>query len=311
MDHKAEIAFARDVVSRELETQVHDVISIEGQGLINAVYRVEIAKGSVVLRCNSVDDPHQNFATEAWAIRQVAAVGVPVPEVLAIGEQDGLAYMIQRFIDGDSGDDRAINRLAVWRQLGVYARQFNEIRVEGYGSEMDPEQLGVFTRTWQEVLDDYRRDIFRDDFWVQDGGFTSGQIDWLSDRMAALGELTARPGLCLVDIGVNNTILKKDGTLVMIDWEMVEGAPVPQAQIAEIASYWGYPSQIVDAFIDGYGLTKDEMQEMEPVIKTLTIQSALNHVRWAQDFMPQRVDEYAESAHWIACSLFGAALENR
>ena len=96
---------------------------------------------------------------------------------------------------------------------------------------------------------------------------------------------------------------------MMIDWEMVEGAPVPQAQIAKIASYWEYPSQVVDAFIEGYGLTKDEIQEMEPVIKALTIQNALNHVRWAQDFMPERVDEYAKSVHSTACLLYGEALK--
>lgn len=89
------------------------------------------------------------------------------------------------------------------------------------------------------------------------------------------------------------------------------GAPVPESQIARIASYWGYPSQLVDAFIEGYDLTESEVRDIEPLIKVLTVQHALNHVRWAQDFMPERVDEYTQSAHATAFSLYGAVLKGQ
>lgn len=309
VDGKVSISFVQNIVAQELRVQVRDVLPIEGQGIINAVYRVETDQGTAVLRCNAVDDPHQNYAKEAWCIEKVGAVGVPVPEVLGVGEQSGIAYMIQRFIEGETGDDRAPNRLEIWRQLGVYARQFNAIKVQGFGGDMDC--LGTFNQTWQDVQEDVLSDLFRDDFWVQIGGFRFGQIDWLRAQIEALSDLNREPGLCLVDMGANNTILKEDGTLFMIDWEMVMGAPVPESQIARIASYWGYPSQLVDAFIEGYDLTESEVRDIEPLIKVLTVQHALNHVRWAQDFMPERVDEYTQSAHATAFSLYGAVLKGQ
>ena len=63
----------------------------------------------------------------------------------------------------------------VWRRLGIYAARANQIPVQGYGSVMDQDQLGVFTRTWKQLIDALVTAIFRDDYRTQRGRLTTSQ----------------------------------------------------------------------------------------------------------------------------------------
>jgi hypothetical protein len=218
--------------------------------------------------------------------------------------------MLQAFIPGISGHSPDVDRLRLWRTLGEYAARANSIIVCGYGGDMDPVQPGTFMDTWQGLITQNANSIWRDDYWISSGTFTVGQVATLKALLTGLADISGPTRLCYTDLGPKNTILSpgEDGTVYLLDWEFAKAAPAPAYQLSRVAMYWGYHSQVMAAFLDGYGLSETQLCAIEQDVKLLTVAGALNSVRWVQDNQPSEVDEYTKSAHFIAHDLFGAML---
>ncbi len=154
-------AFITTLIFEETGDRVNSLRPIEGRGIMNRVFKVEASERTLVLRMNLADSPFQRYAGEAWFLEQARQAGVPVPVVCGQGVKDGIAYMVQEFIDGPSGDDPTINRLAVWHRLGIYAAKINTIPCEGYGDD-DETSPGIYARSWHETAGRMLEEAFRD-----------------------------------------------------------------------------------------------------------------------------------------------------
>ncbi len=75
-------------------------------------------KGAFILRLGDGTDKLSDFRKECWAMRKAGEAGVPVAEVLAVGEEKGWAWMVQRRIEGEEGTHHPDRRKALWRWAG-------------------------------------------------------------------------------------------------------------------------------------------------------------------------------------------------
>jgi len=93
-------AVASDIAVGLLRERVRSVRPI-GQGSNNKNFLVETADGRAVVKLSHEHRRHralQDYKKEKWCIEQSAALGVPGPSVLSVGEIDGNAYMIETFV---------------------------------------------------------------------------------------------------------------------------------------------------------------------------------------------------------------------
>jgi aminoglycoside phosphotransferase (APT) family kinase protein len=116
-------AVAADIAATVLGDLVRTVRPI-GKGSNNKNFLVETAAGRVVVRLSHEHRRHralQDYRKEAWCIEQSAALGVPGPSVLSVGEANGNAFMIETFVEGTNGKEAKGDRTAIWGKLGEYA----------------------------------------------------------------------------------------------------------------------------------------------------------------------------------------------
>ena len=116
-----------------------------GQGSNNKNFLVEAAAQRVVVKLSHEHRRHralQDYRKEKWCIEQSAALGVPGPSVLSVGEAGGHAFMIETFVEGVNGKEIEGDRAAIWRKLGEYARLTHTIKVTGWGRRFRRRQAG-------------------------------------------------------------------------------------------------------------------------------------------------------------------------
>ena len=171
---------------------------------------------------------------------------------------------------------------------------------------MDEAQPSIFKETWHEMADRMFESAFQDEFWTESNLFSREEIATLREILSGIYNINAPAGLCLTDIGPWNTILKNGDidSMYLIDWELAEAGPIPYNQFACVGGLWGYKSQVMGAFLAGYGLPEEQLRTIEEDVKRLTVLNAMDSFRWEQAYQPENALEYAESAHFIAHDLF-------
>src|SRR4051812_8100716 len=86
-------------------------------GVVNVVARVHTSQGpDVVVRFPADRVEPDAFATEEWAYRAAAAVGIPSPRVVERGDDEGMPYLVLEYVEASAPDPAG-----PWTQLGRYA----------------------------------------------------------------------------------------------------------------------------------------------------------------------------------------------
>src|SRR4051812_35689442 len=95
-------------------------------GVVNVVVRIHASEGpDVVVRFPADRAEPDAFATEEWAYRAAAAVGIPSPRLLERGDDEGMPYLVLEYVEASAPDPAD-----PWTQLGHYAAQIARIRVD-------------------------------------------------------------------------------------------------------------------------------------------------------------------------------------
>jgi len=149
MDDTLHETLARHADDHAVVRELHDVPP-------HRVYEVRLDGEPAVLKV--ADGPRADPATEA---RVTAYVGnhtsIPVPEILAVGED----YYLAEWCDGLPGDDPAVDEADV-RALGrTMATLHEETRFDAPGRpRAEDDRLGVDARdSWHAVVRDHLRDL--------------------------------------------------------------------------------------------------------------------------------------------------------
>jgi aminoglycoside phosphotransferase (APT) family kinase protein len=282
----------RHVVQQQLGVEVETVEPLFGNGSVNSIFVVRSATGVFVVRLNDRNSLPQ-FRKEVWCLDQAKLVGVPGPEVRAVGEVEEHAYMLQGFVSGEHGADAA-NPARLWHTVGGYARRIHTIPVAGWGEVMTAP--GSFKGSWEKHLDYNIETLTPSDELRRRGLIDAPLSDALRDRFLWLRERELRFGLCHGDLALRNVVV--DGALVtLLDWGSAEAHVVPHFDLLEVLKS-SFQLQANDpgfkSFVSGYGIADSQFAAIKDELDALLMLRAVDKLRWALDRSPSRVDHFTQ-----------------
>lgn len=307
---------AARIVNRFYDEKVVSTALIVGLGFVNQVYRVETERRKAIVRLNHADS-YAEYVKEKWCIEQAAAAGIRGPRVLAIGIEDGHAYMLQSFVKGENGLETAdAAGIGIWRRLGEYARVIHEIPVQGYGGELSDPVHGIFWNpphpgsdgSWHGYIRYNIDSLTESDPLLELGVLTKTQSRQAKAIFGKLAAQTFRFGLIHGDLSAKNVLVDQEermdseegGAISLLDWGSAEVYPVPYGDVIQLMLTQfrdGAPNaEQFDAFAEGYGLSSEQLAEA----RELMLLRSFDTVRWAIDCAPEQTEQFAKWAKYSA-----------
>jgi Ser/Thr protein kinase RdoA (MazF antagonist) len=292
-------------IARRTGAQPIEAREIAGLGSVNRVFAVTLRGGErwvVRFPRNPRDSGH--YAVEAWCLGAAARRGLPVPELVSVGELDGISFIVQTFVDGAHGDTR--RDAALWRTLGEYARRVNETPLDASAPGELFWRFGRDPRaSWAAHVDYNLQQLGADDPLLALGVYAAADRPKLRACIESLRERVTRFGLSHGDVVPRNVLLPARGAPFLIDWGSAQVGPVPHLDYLRVWSddaREGFSPSDFAAFADGYGVPP---RELLATLADVRLLSRLDLVRWALDRRPDRVDEIASKSRlavraWLA-----------
>ncbi len=154
-----------------------------------------------------------------------AAAGVPVPELVHVGEFDGYLVRIFTWIDGLTAIDLAgdaVRRGRLVRSVGDAVHTLHSIEREGFSSRLDGSAPSF--PTWRGYIEYRLRQIRARCEITQavDDGLLNQACQAATDLAAEVTD-SADAVLCHRDLHPDNLIVDTDGTLIgIVDWDGAE-----------------------------------------------------------------------------------------
>ncbi|HJU91577.1 MAG TPA: aminoglycoside phosphotransferase family protein [Pyrinomonadaceae bacterium] len=250
-------------------------------GRTNYVFVVNHVEGQFVVRISPEPEKIEAFRKELWATEKVREVGVPSPEVLAVGNIGSEPYMITRRVTGSEATHHP-RRGHIIHEMGRYAQIINSIRTTNFGSNFDWTTNGPQHNTWVEYLDREWQVERRLSVFTQHKLLSSQQIKELRKILDDTRTMHIKPSLNHGDLRLKNVIVDDDGEIAaLVDWEECLSTLAPQWELS--ISLHDLSIDEKHRFIEGYGLDLKQVHEMSPLIKAFNIVNYSNAIAQAGD----------------------------
>ena len=258
------------------------------RGSNNAAYTVETGERKTVIRVTG-DWRQRTTFQERWCYGQAARLGIPGPEVLAVGKVEKLPYIVLSFVDGLIGTEPAEGREGIWRTLGQYARLINSIDVgvgpvvsDGITVYPDPELQ------WLGWLDECDKAL-EDGRLIELGAYAAEQRPQIAAALAAMKQKQYGFGLSHGDLDPRNTIIGADGDIYLIDWCCSLVSLVPHVDLYNILREIDPAGPEIRAYLDGYDMSFDVYQTIFPEVQAYGLIQRLKRLGWSIDDRPDLV----------------------
>jgi len=299
---REDIATVSEAAAAFLQKPIRSVRPI-GHGSNNRNFLVETSAGRVVVKVSHQHKRHRalrDYQKEKWCIERSAALGVPGPTVLSVGEAAGNAYMIETFVDGVNGKKIDGDRTAIWRRLGEYARRTHSIKVTGWAEDLFDDAPGGQRAAWLRFLAYNIESLSEDDRLLELGVMNREQSRLVRGLFEGLKETTFHFGLNHGDLSIWNTLVDPSGKVSLLDWGSAEAHIVPHFDMLHVMGCHirdGTPTaEEMSAFRQGYGLSDEKHERMKPELDRLLLLSSFDKLRWAIDRKPSAIPEFADRA---------------
>ena len=272
-DQPADIRHYRSVAKRIVQQHFGKPasrISYKSSGRTNFVFAVNHVEGQFVVRISPEADSSKAFQKELRASQKAREAGVPTPEVLAVGSDAASEpYMITRRVTGIEASHNP-KRLHIVHELGEYAAVINSIATNGFGTDFDWAENGDNNGTW----DGYLKNEFELEKRIQilstNTVLSAAKLKELERIITDAKTKRLKMSLNHSDLRLKNVIVDEGGDIAaIIDWEECLSTIAPEWEIS-IALH-DLTIDEKQAFIEGYGLTIQQIEEMAPLIKAFNI----------------------------------------
>ena len=260
---------ARTIVQRHFGKPASRIV-YKSSGRTNYVFAVNHVEGQFVVRISPDSNRLRAFQKERWASQKAREAGVPTPEVIEVGN-DAVSepYMITRRVTGSEATQHP-KRRSIVHEMGEYAAVINSILTSGYGSEFDWTSNGKKNKTWADYVEDEFELEKRLRFLGKHKLLTGENLKELSRVIETAKTRRHKASLNHSDLRLKNVIVDEGGDIAaIVDWEEC---------ISTIAPEWELSIALHDltidekqAFIEGYGLSNREVEEMAPLIKAFNV----------------------------------------
>ena len=259
----------RRIVRRYFDAPASRIVH-RSSGLTNFVFAINHVDGQYVIRISPEPERINAFKKEWWAAEQARKAGVPCPEILVVGNDVGPEpYMISRRVTGAE----AINhpkRDRIIREVGRFAAIINSIETHGFGSNFDWNTEAPNITTWSDYLDQEYQLAQRLEFFATHRILPESALTHLSAIFEATRNANIKPALNHSDLRLKNVIVDDDGEITaIIDWEECLSAAAPQWELSIALHDLSIDQK--QAFIEGYGLAPEQVEQMAPLIKAFNI----------------------------------------
>ena len=196
-------------------------------------------------------------------------MGVPVPEVLAVGEREiSRPYTILSKINGRSALSLT-DRADAAREMGRYASIIHSIPTNGLGGKFDwlgePQPRNTERFLFEELELDHRLSML--------GKYADLETSRLNKIRATLIDLydeESSTSLNHGDLRLKNILLNEEGEIAAIlDWEHCTSNLAPTWDLAIALHDLSIDEKV--AFVEGYGLGQNDLSRLAPAVKALNL----------------------------------------
>lgn len=290
-----------DIVSSVCDLPVARVTPLVGMGAVNLIYFVETPIGEIVVRLNKPEDSvakvRGDYEKEQWCIERASGAGVPGPEVLAVGEFAGRAFMLQKRVIGVNGKQSGREPVELLRVLGRYARLIHSIPTSGFGDSVEGFESGKAQEGWMRFVDYNLGELTDTDPLIALGVYIPEQQNAIREMFLWLRSLPLRIGLNHGDLARRNTIVDEAGQVTLLDWGCAEMHVVPHYDLYGLLHWYSLDHGHLRAFLEGYGISEAEWGRLIPEVNAIVLLKAFDLTRWAIARCPERTIECAARAH--------------
>lgn len=283
------------ILNRETGEKLQVIEPVLGFGVVNQVFKVQSRSGNpYILRLNSEDKSRYEYPREKLCLEAVAKLGIPSPQPLGIGYEDGFSYMLQTCVEGQNGTlaSEAEQRL-IWKSLGEYARIFNRLTFHGPGYKIFPEKVAEHSPGWQEQISYNIAELNETDPLLERNIVSVAEQTVIKKALRTLMEESFVFGLFHGDLSPRNVIFRKD-TVYLLDWGTAEIGTVPYHELGALIRNNEAAGDHLHLFLEGMGINPPEFEKLKPVLSRIHLLISLDKYRWATDHAIENLDQYEE-----------------
>ena len=257
---RSKTAMARKVVQHHFGKGSRK-IEFKPAGKTNFVFDVQTKDGNYIVRIATSRTKIHHFIKEQWATHKALEAGVPVPEILEVGNEIiDLPYMLQQKIDGAEAIHHP-DRLKILCKLGKYAKKIHSIPTEGFGSVFNWSKNKLSKKkTWTGFLEQEFKFGEGLKFLYDHDILNRKKVDRLAKEFERIKKWKISPVLNHCDLRLKNVLVNEAGEIKsIIDWENCS---------SNCAPYWDLSIALHDlsidakqSFLEGYELDFDEFNK--------------------------------------------------
>lgn len=260
---------AKRIVLHHFGTPASRII-YKSSGRTNYVFVVNHVEGQFVVRISPEPEKINAFRKELWASQKVREVGVPSPEVIVVGnEVASEPYMITRRVTGSEATHHP-KRGRIIHAMGQSAVLINSIQTHGFGSNFDWTIDDGRIDSWQSYLSEEFELQKRLQLFSSNQILPDDELERLSELIEGAQTDGVTPSLNHTDLRLKNVIVDEGGDIAaIVDWEECLSTISPQWELSIALHDLSIDEKQI--FIEGYGLSNDQLAEMAPLIKAFNI----------------------------------------
>ena len=238
---------------------------------------------------------NEEFAVEAWCAERAREHAIPTADVVAEGMVNAVAYSVQRFVAGASGE--TVRSAELWRTLGGYARMIKTIPLEDAPDAL----FSLFGRdlpaAWRAHLDYNIDSLDVVDPLLELGVYDRAAQSRLRTIVESLRYHSFDFGLSHGALTLRNLLVDPGRAPVLIDWGSASTGPVPHTDLLNLLRNHDKLNNPRDdeltLFTQGYGVDLDTLR---PQLDAMRALAAIDLVRWAREHHPDPVDQTIDAA---------------
>ena len=278
----------RYIIHKELREEIDSIQEIIGLGQVNRVYEIKGKRKDYIIRLNEDLGKEIEYEKEKWCLNEMNKLGVMSPEVIKLGKDNDLIYMIQEKINGINGKlGNQEEKIGIWYKLGVYVKQYQKVK----RIKVKQFEENEFHDNWESRLKYNINELDEEDSLLKNNILSKEEQKKSITKLLELKGKGLKEGLVHGDLCPRNVILSKEG-VYLLDWGTAEINVVPHHEIGLVMmSNEANEKEFVN-FLKGLGITKIEYQKMEEEILKLNFLHRLDKYRWAESYDKVQIEEY-------------------
>jgi len=163
----------RDIIKNELEDDIESLKEIIGLGQVNRVYEISGVQKEYIIRA------------------------IKSPEVLKVGKELDINYMIQEKIKGLNGKLCNVEeKLEIWYKLGSYAKKYHQLK----RIKIDEFEQNEFHDSWKSRLYYNIKELNEEDSLLKNKIFTEEEHQKAKSKLKELKAKELKEGLVHGDL---------------------------------------------------------------------------------------------------------------